>query len=465
MGLSKKKWYRNHSLLKRISAGFVFVICVIAAVYWGVGRNAQAQSETGETYYTVVKRGDIRVSASGSGTLEASNQISLSFPTAGIVSEVKVTVGDTVRAGDVLARIGDTTELEADLAAAKLNLVEVQQAFDDLTSNAQANIAAAYQAYAEAQAAYTEALRLASVVDSSRCSRSTNQKLYDTYYRAQDQLALAAEGTEEYINLKQALATAEANLQYCLTYTDSEKESASANLTLTQLQRDSTLETYTQLKELGGIDPDEVTLAEDKVTAAQNAVNTAQANFDGATMTAPIDGTILTVASGVGETVNGSTFITMADLSEPMVSVYVDESDLDMMTTGNQAEITFDAIPDRIFDGELIQVDPQIISQGSYSMISGLVQITSDLSALNRVLPIGLNAAVDVISQQSKDVLLVNKQALRDLGDGTTVVFVQRDGQLRLQVVEVGLTDDTYAEITSGLNEGDIVSTGIVETN
>jgi multidrug efflux pump subunit AcrA (membrane-fusion protein) len=98
-------------------------------------------------------------------------------------------------------------------------------------------------------------------------------------------------------------------------------------------------------------------------------------------------------------------------------------------------------------------------------MISGLVQITSDLSALNRVLPIGLNAAVDVISQQSKDVLLVNKQALRDLGDGTTVVFVQRDGQLRLQVVEVGLTDDTYAEITSGLNEGDIVSTGIVETN
>jgi multidrug efflux pump subunit AcrA (membrane-fusion protein) len=155
----------------------------------------------------------------------------------------------------------------------------------------------------------------------------------------------------------------------------------------------------------------------------------------------------------------------MADLSEPMVSIYVDESDLDMMTIGNQAEITFDAIPDRIFDGELIQVDPQIISQGSYSMISGLVQITSDLSALNRVLPIGLNAAVDVISQQSKDVLLVNKQALRDLGDGTTVVFVQRDGQLRLQVVEVGLTDDTYAEIISGLNEGDSVSTGIVETN
>jgi multidrug efflux pump subunit AcrA (membrane-fusion protein) len=148
MGLSKKKWYRNHSLLKRISAGFVFVICVIAAVYWGVGRNAQAQSETGETYYTVVKRGDIRVSASGSGTLEASNQISLSFPTAGIVSEVNVTVGDTVRAGDVLARIGDTTELEANLAAAKLNLVEVQQSYmpDRQRSG---NIAAAYQAYAE----------------------------------------------------------------------------------------------------------------------------------------------------------------------------------------------------------------------------------------------------------------------------------------------------------------------------
>jgi len=54
---------------------------------------------------------------------------------------------------------------------------------------------------------------------------------------------------------------------------------------------------------------------------------------------------------------------------------------------------------------------------------------------------------------------------LRELSVGSYGVFVvESDGQLKLHVVEVGLMDYTYAEIKSGLNLGDVVSTGIVET-
>ena len=55
-------------------------------------------------------------------------------------------------------------------------------------------------------------------------------------------------------------------------------------------------------------------------------------------------------------------------------------------------------------------------------------------------------------------------EALRQLDEGEYAVFVIVDGQPRLQQVEVGLQDYTYAEIKSGLEQGDVVTTGIVET-
>ncbi len=78
---------------------------------------------------------------------------------------------------------------------------------------------------------------------------------------------------------------------------------------------------------------------------------------------------------------------------------------------------------------------------------------------------LGSNATVEVIGGDVQDALLVPVDALRDLG-GEYAVFVQdENGELKMRMVEVGLMDYTYAEILSGLEEGEIVSTGIVQTN
>ena len=55
-------------------------------------------------------------------------------------------------------------------------------------------------------------------------------------------------------------------------------------------------------------------------------------------------------------------------------------------------------------------------------------------------------------------------EALRELDPGEYAVFVVQDGKPKLRPIEVGLMDYTYAEIRSGLQAGELVSTGIVET-
>jgi hypothetical protein len=59
---------------------------------------------------------------------------------------------------------------------------------------------------------------------------------------------------------------------------------------------------------------------------------------------------------------------------------------------------------------------------------------------------------------------LVPVEALKELAPGSYSVFVVVDGQLNPRPVQVGLMDISYAEITSGLEQGEIVSTGAVET-
>jgi multidrug efflux pump subunit AcrA (membrane-fusion protein) len=68
---------------------------------------------------------------------------------------------------------------------------------------------------------------------------------------------------------------------------------------------------------------------------------------------------------------------------------------------------------------------------------------------------------VDVISGRAENAVLVPVDALHETTPGKYAVFVMENGKLRLRQIEVGLKDVSYAEIKSGLQAGDIVTTGI----
>jgi multidrug efflux pump subunit AcrA (membrane-fusion protein) len=131
---------------------------------------------------------------------------------------------------------------------------------------------------------------------------------------------------------------------------------------------------------------------------------------------------------------------------------------------GYEAEVVFDALPDDTFTGQVIQVDPQLVDSNGVTAVRAVLQLNTDSFAKPQTLPVGLNATVEVIGGQTQNAVLVPVEALRELSEGQYALFVMEDGEPKLRTVEVGLMDFTFAEILSGVAEGEVVTTGIVET-
>lgn len=199
---------------------------------------------------------------------------------------------------------------------------------------------------------------------------------------------------------------------------------------------------------------------------AQLNLISAEEEIAGTMLTAPIDGTILDITSSIGENVGTTPFVILADLDLPIVEIFLDESDLNMVGLGFEVDVVFDALPDETFTGTIFQVDPQLTVQNNLTVIRALVQLDPDSFAKPQALPIGVNATIEVIGGRTENSVLVPVEALRELTPDSFSVFVMdTNGELELRNVEVGLMDFTFAEITSGLEAGEVVTTGIVETN
>jgi multidrug efflux pump subunit AcrA (membrane-fusion protein) len=165
----------------------------------------------------------------------------------------------------------------------------------------------------------------------------------------------------------------------------------------------------------------------------------------------------------VGDLADGSSVITISNIDQPYsLDAYLDSEDWGQVKIGYEVEVTFDIIPDQVFSGIVTGVYPALDTASSNS---ALVHITVRLNdAITYELPSGSAASVDVVGGRAENAVLVPIEALHEFGDGKYALFVIEDGKLRLRVVDVGLQDLTKAEIISGLNVGDIVTTGVVET-
>ncbi|UCG23232.1 MAG: efflux RND transporter periplasmic adaptor subunit [Chloroflexota bacterium] len=196
---------------------------------------------------------------------------------------------------------------------------------------------------------------------------------------------------------------------------------------------------------------------------AQLNLEAAQAALDETALLAPMDGTIMAVSASVGESA-GAGLITLADLEQPILEVFLDETDMNMVGLGYDVEVIFDALPDDVFEGQVIQIDPQLTNQGGVTAVRALVQLDTDSFAKPQTLPVGMNATVEVIGGRAENAVLVPVEALRELTAGQYAVFVMEDDEPVLRMVEVGLMDFSFAEIVSGLKAGETVTTGIVQT-
>lgn len=465
IGPKKSIWRR-----KVLWAGVLVLIAAVAAAWYflGAANGVQAgQNVSGAVVNTTaVSRGDLRVTVTGSGVLAAGQTAELAFSTSGTVASVEVKLGDLVTAGQVLATLDEDGSLKTDIASIKLDLLQAQQTLAGLQQNADVALAEAYQAWVSAKSAYQDALTAQERTAYARCSQEVNTKYKGALDLAQanlDKLGLRSYGTDAWINAKNNYDSALANYTYCISYTASEKTNAGAELQVAKTAVDKAEAKLKTLQQAAGIDPDEMALAESKVNALQAKLDTAEAELKGLTLTAPFAGRVISLASGAGTRAGTGAFIKIADVYHPIVEVSVDESDLDSFVTGSPATITFDALPDQEYQGTVTLVDPVLTTYGSYRVLKGMVTLDETAARTVKDLPLSLNGTVIVTYKEVKNVLLVPVTALKSLGaDGYQVLLAADDGTTRPQQVQVGLTGSEYAEVLSGLTEGDKIVT-IVE--
>lgn len=433
---SRRRLVLNGSLAALVLAG-------AGVAYATVGPATSAGAATTRT--SAVQRGTVIASVSASGNLALAATSSLAFGASGKVSEIDVKVGQTVTSGQVLAKIDPTQ--------ANLQLTEAQQ---QLTV-AQDNLAKAQNGPSSTQVALNNA------------------------QLAQDEQAV----TNAQNAYSAAKCTSSSTSQTCAQ--DAQQLSNAEN-SLTLLKAQQANSAY--------VDPGTIAQDQEAVTQAKAAVNTAQGAVAGTSITAPSNGTILSIAGLVGSSVSaGSTttgaptgsgsssgssgsgasgssgsssasssssssssagsaaFITMADLSQLQVTANVSETDVSSVQEGQSATVTLNA------SGKSYPAQVQVISPTS-TVVSNVVEyaVTLDLTdAVPSSVRPGQSASISIVTGEASDTLYVPNSAITTAGGRSIVTVVGSDGKETITPVTTGIVGTTNTQITSGLTQGENV--------
>jgi HlyD family secretion protein len=197
----------------------------------------------------------------------------------------------------------------------------------------------------------------------------------------------------------------------------------------------------------------------------------AQDRLEKTSVYSPIDGTVTTLDIKVGETaissstnIPGSNLMTIANPQSIHTEVNVDEADIANIEIGQRARIFAIAYPDRPVDGEVASIAVSAkVAEGQQGQ-SFAVKIKL-LNPEKITLRPGMSCRAEIFSATRDSVLAAPIQAIMveedlTLGETNRHAFVNRNGIAERVAVQVGLSDDTYQEVVSGVSEGDAVIVG-----
>jgi len=169
-------------------------------------------------------------------------------------------------------------------------------------------------------------------------------------------------------------------------------------------------------------------------------------------------GNTVTPVGGVIESADSSLFV-VEDLDSLMLRVNVPERELSKLSVGQPAELGFDAVPGRTFEGRIALISPYIDAQTATFPVRIRVADTGGL------LRPGMFARVAIVYERKPDALQIPRTALLD-GDGPPKVFVVKDGKAAERAVTLGLSNGAMIEVVEGLQDGEqvvIVGQGAVK--
>ena len=453
------------------------VVVLIAWGGWTIYNASQAQAATAQQpalQTAVARTGNLTLTASGTGTLIAASSVNLAFNTSGNVTAINVKLGDQVKAGEVVAQLDDTNQQIA-LAQARQTLLELTS--PSAIATAQQTVANDQQAVYNAQAALNNLLYAGNnpaAIQNAQASMTLAQNNLARAQAAYNKVPGDASTDARKAQAYQALYAAQLSYDnsvgtYNLLTGKVNQAQVDADTAALALAKAKLVEDQTLVAALtGGTVPENATgSGYDQLQQAKLNVQTAQKNLDDTQLVAPISGTVIALTGAVGQPAGSSTFMTIADLSQAVLQIYMDPNDWSNLKVGYTAQVAFDALPDQTFNGKVTQISPQLVTIQGNSVVEGLVQLNPPQAASSDPvqLPLGVTASVDVISAEARNAVLVPVQALHQLSPGNYAVFVMVAGKPTLRIVTIGIQDPTYAEIKTGLKAGDVVTTGTQATS
>lgn len=308
------------------------------------------------------------------GHIKPALAANLSFQARGVVEEVNVEIGDRVSKGDVLVRLSNASQAEAQLAAANLELAQAQYDLDTLLRTGDANLAQAWITYQNAQIARAAAQKewddinprdiadrvdaQQSVVNDRKQDLEDAQDEFDKYKDLDKDNARRKTAEDDLRSAQKDYDAAVAELE------DIQRENDSARAALDAALAAEAEAKYQWELSTDGVNKDQLKLVEARLDNAKAQVAAAGTALDNYVLTAPFDGMVVDVGVSIGEQVGAeSRAVSVADTSSWVVETSdITELDIVNITVGQKATLVPDALPDVTMDGVVTS-----ISQSSYT--------------------------------------------------------------------------------------------------
>ncbi len=326
------------------------------------------------------------------------------FPT--FVSKVAAVEGQSILRGQLVLTLDDA-DIEAQLAQARADLITVETQLN----------------YARAGGAPADVAQLNGDLEQSKVEVANLER---TRKALAALLAKQAATQDEVAQNDAALAKARAQLQSLEQKKEAMKAQSSADAERAELRV--------------GQDRDQISSLEEKLKSA--------------TVRSPVDGTLYSLPVHQGDYVKvGDELADMADLHKVRVLVYVDEPDMGWLAPEEKVEVTWQALPSRMWSGLTEEIPKQVVPHGMRSVGELLCSVDNQKLEL---LP-NTNVEVKILVRERKNALALPRGAVRET-DGQRYVFVFDGDKLTRRNVSLGVASTSEYEVLSGLNDKDRVA-------
>jgi HlyD family secretion protein len=390
------------------------VLAVGSTTYFIVNRASPQLDITELTVPVESKNVTLRITASGKVTPVRS--VNISPKTSGQVVELRVEQGDSVKQGQIIARM-DSADIQAQLLQAQANLAQAQAQLDQALRGSR--LEEIEQAKAKVEAAKAQAS-----LTSARVQR--NQELAR-------QGAIAQDSLDEVL---------------------SDDRSAKANLQEVERR-------LAQLR--NGSRPEEIAQRRAAVAAAEGELQAIQVKLNDTIIRAPFSGIVtqkyaqkgafVTPTTSASSTESATSASIVKILQGLEIIAQVPEVDVGQIKQGQTVEIVADSYPDKVFKGHVRLISPEAVVE--QNVTSFQVRITIDTG--KKELRSGMNTDVTFLGETLQDALLVPTVAIVTEQGKTGVLIPDQKNKPQFRPVIIGASVENQTQILSGINESDRV--------